>query len=151
MKYEDAVLKTASMIKETYKPFEIEKIMRLIKPVSPAGEMTADAFEDLFEKLESTSTRRGYSEKSIEAARLVLVMGASYAEAAEETGQSRQAVSQLMQRISKRIESVPNDWVKVEQWLPAEVAAQIEKMVNEIKALPGEERAEFTITYLNKA
>lgn len=112
-----SVLDTANLIKKKFKPQQIAQLIRLLEPTSPAGEMSAEEFESAFKMLEETHTGRWYSDRSIEAARLVLVMGASVSEAAADTDQSRQSVSQLMQRIKKRIESipddinVPNDWV----------------------------------------
>lgn len=112
--------------------------------------MTPKEFADLAARLESTSSRRGYSDKSIEAARLVLVMGASISEAAVETSQSRQSVSQLMQRIKKRIEAIPSNWVRVEQWFPPDVAAQLNKLSRELEALPKENPGKVTIFLGNK-
>lgn len=143
---EDRLLKMAAKIKETYQPAEIAQLVRLIEPTPTTGEMSAEDFERLMQELDATSTRRGYSEKSIEAARLVLVMGASVAEAAAETNQTRQSVSQLMTRIRRRIEALPKGWVKVDQWLPADVAKQVEKIAQELKAMPKGKAASFTIT-----
>lgn len=138
---EISVLDTANLIKKNFKPLQIAQLVRLLEPTSPAGEMSAEEFESVFEILKETGTGRWYSDRSIEAARLVLVMGASVSEAAADTEQSRQSVSQLMQRIKKRIESIPDDinvpdgWVKVEQWLPPEVADQVNQISEELKEI----------------
>lgn len=144
---EDLILKMAAQIKETYQPAEIAQLVRLIEPTPPTAEMSPEDFEQLMQELEASSTRRGYSEKSIEAARLVLVKGASVAEAAAETNQTRQSVSQLMTRIRRRIEALPKGWVKVDQWLPADVARQVEEIAEQMKALPKGKAKIFTITF----
>lgn len=128
-------MKMAATIKETFQPAEIAQLVRLIGATPSTAEMSPEEFERLMKELEAQSNRRGYSEKSIEAARLVLVMGASIAEAAVETNLSRQSVNQLMQRIRRRMESLPQGWVKVTDWFPAEVAKQLEKIAESLKEL----------------
>ena len=131
---EDRLMKMAAKIKETYEPAEIAQLVRLIGATPSTGEMSPEEFERLMKELEAKSNRRGYSEKSIEAARLVLVMGASIAEAAADTELSRQAVNQLMQRIRRRMESLPQGWVQVTDWFPVEVAKQLAKVAETLKA-----------------
>ena len=132
---EDRLMKMAAKIKETYEPAEIAQLVRLIGATPSTGEMSSEEFERLMKELEAKSNRRGYTEKSIEAARLVLVMGASIAEAAADTELSRQAVNQLMQRIRRRMESLPQGWVQVTDWFPVEVAKQLAKITETLKAL----------------
>ena len=132
---EDRLMKMAAKIKETYEPAEIAQLVRLIGATPSTGEMSPEEFERLMKELEAKSNRRGYTEKSIEAARLVLVMGASIAEAAADTELSRQAVNQLMQRIRRRMESLPQGWVQVTDWFPVEVAKQLAKITETLKAL----------------
>jgi len=127
-------MKMAAKIKETYEPAEIAQLVRLIGATPSTGEMSPEEFERLMKELEAKSNRRGYTEKSIEAARLVLVMGASIAEAAADTDLSRQAVNQLMQRIRRRMESLPQGWVQVTDWFPVEVAKQLAKVAETLKA-----------------
>ena len=131
---EDRLMKMAAKIKETYEPAEIAQLVRLIGATPTTGEMSPEEFERLMKELEAKSNRRGYTEKSIEAARLVLVMGASIAEAAADTELSRQAVNQLMQRIRRRMESLPQGWVQVTDWFPVEVAKQLAKVAETLKA-----------------
>jgi len=131
---EDRLMKMAAKIKETYEPAEIAQLVRLIGATPSTGEMSPEEFERLMKELEAKSNRRGYTEKSIEAARLVLVMGASIAEAAADTDLSRQAVNQLMQRIRRRMESLPQGWVQVTDWFPVEVAKQLAKVAETLKA-----------------
>lgn len=131
---EDRLMKMAAKIKETYEPAEIAQLVRLIGATPTTGEMSPEEFERLMKELEAKSNRRGYTEKSIEAARLVLVMGASIAEAAADTDLSRQAVNQLMQRIRRRMESLPQGWVQVTDWFPVEVAKQLAKVAETLKA-----------------
>lgn len=131
---EDRLMKMAAKIKETYEPAEIAQLVRLIGATPSTGEMSPEEFERLMKELEAKSNRRGYTEKSIEAARLVLVMGASIAEAAADTELSRQAVNQLMQRIRRRMESLPQGWVQLTDWFPVEVAKQLAKIAETLKA-----------------
>lgn len=145
-----SILDAANLIKKNFKPQQIAQLIRLLEPTSPAGEMSAEVFESVFEMLKETHTGRWYSDRSIEAARLVLVMGASISEAAAETEQSRQSVSQLMQRIKKRIEAVPAGWVKFEHWLPPKIAAQLEAITKELKVLPKEQMVNTSIAKLIK-
>lgn len=141
-----SVSELATTIKHSLSPAEIAQLIRLIQPTPTTGELSAEDFERLMETLDASSSRRGYSEKSIEAARLVLVMGAGIAEAAADTGLSRQAVNQLMTRIRRRMESVPAGWVKVEQWVPSEVAQQVERIAQDLRARPQGAEVTFHIT-----
>lgn len=131
---EERLMNMAATIKETFQPAEIAQLVRLIGPTPSTGEMSPEEFERLMKELEAQSNRRGYSEKSIEAARLVLVMGATISEAAADLNLSRQSVNQLMQRIRRRMESLPQGWVKVTDWFPAEVAKQLEQISDSLKA-----------------
>lgn len=98
------------------------------KPTLRTGEMSAEEFELLMDRLDALSIRRGYSEKSRAAARLVMVSGATDKEAATQTGLSWQSVNQLMKRIRRRMESLPSGWVQVKGWFPAHVAKQLEAL-----------------------
>lgn len=99
-----------------------------VDPEPGAGEMNAREFEQLMDRLDSLSTRRGYSEKSRQAAHLVMVEGASISDAAEQTNLSFQAVRQLMVRIRRRMESMPSGWAQVQGWFPADVVRQLEEL-----------------------
>lgn len=124
----------AQDIKNTLKASEIAQLIRLIAPTPSTGEMSAAEFETLMAELKDKSRRRGYSDTSITAARLVLVMGATVAEAAAETNVSRQAIHQVLKRIKRRMESLPENWVQVSTWLPAEIANQLEEVVTFLKS-----------------
>ena len=128
------LLQLAAEIKATYSPAEAARLARLIEPAPRTGEMSAEGFEQLLELLSSKSGGRSYSDKSIEAARLVLVMGATITEAANDTGVSKQSVDQLMTRIRRRMEAMPQGWVKVTRWFPAEVAKQIDGYADSLKS-----------------
>lgn len=134
MPLDERVLQLAAEIKATYSPAEVARLARLIEPTPSTGEMSAEVFEQLLELLQNKSGGRSYSDKSIEAARLVLVMGATKTEAANDTGVSKQTVDQLMNRIRRRMEAMPQGWVKVTQWFPAEVAKQIDGYAHSLKA-----------------
>ncbi|NAP32598.1 hypothetical protein PspP84CL_26190 [Pseudomonas syringae] len=133
-KTEDRLMKMAAKIKETYKPAEISQLVRLISPTPSTAEMSAEEFERLMQELEAKNSRRAYSPKSVEAARQVLVMGASHIEAAAATNMSRQAVNQLMLRIRRRMDSMPEGWIQITEWFPAEVAKQLAEFAQLLKA-----------------
>lgn len=132
---EDKLLVIAAELKKTYPPADIAQLVRLISPTPSTGDMSAEAFEHVMKVLIAQNNRRPYSDKSITAARLVLVMGASIAEAAEETELSRQVVNRLMLRIRSRMAAVPHGWVKVSEWFPVEAAKQLGAISESLKAL----------------
>jgi len=132
---EEKLLAMATEIKSIYKPAEIAQLVRLISPTPSTGEMSAEEFERVMDVLVAQSNRRPYSDKSIAAARLVMVMGASDVEAAAETGLSRQVVNRLMLRIRSRMEALPQGWVKVSEWFPAEMAKQLVAISESLKQL----------------
>lgn len=111
----------ATKITQNYSNAQIAQLIRMISPVSPCALMAADEFERVMAVLAGQNRRRAFSDRSISAARLVLVMGASVSEAALETGLTRQVVHRLMARIRARLEDLPADWVKVEAWLPQQL------------------------------
>lgn len=121
---EAEIVALATHIREAFSPGEIANLMRLIAPTPRTGEMSAEEFERVMKVLAS-QTNRPYSVKSLAAARLVLVMGASPAEAAKEVGLARQNVSELIKRIRARVEALPHDWVKVGEWFPPVAAKQL--------------------------
>lgn len=151
---EENVLAMAAQIKETFTPGEIAKLMRLIGPTPKTGDMSAEEFERVMTILAS-QTNRPYSEKSMIAARLVLVMGAGISEAAKEAGLARQNVSELMTRIRARIELLPHDWVKVSEWFPGGVATQLGNIAQSLRELHAADQPldglTFTITLAEPA
>lgn len=130
----ELIKKIAANIKETLSPGAIAQLVRLIEPTGNTGEMSSEEFEQFLKEMEAKNSRRGFSEKSVEAARLVLVNGATIAEAAAETNQSRQSVNQLMIRLRHRMQSVPEGWVLVRDWFPPEVAVQLSEITESLKA-----------------
>lgn len=126
----------ADNIRRALRPGEITQLVRLIGPTPNTGEMSADEFEDLVERLKAKGTRRGYSDTSIAAARLVFVMGATMAEAAAELGVTRAAVGQSIQRMRRQMDEVPKGWVPVSLWLPEAIAGQLESIAASLRADP---------------
>lgn len=118
----------ADQLKATYAPDQLAKLIRLIEPTPSTGAMSSDDFENMMNLLDATSSRRGYSSKSREAARLVLVMGANDSEASAETGLTIQAVNQLMKRIRSRMTDMPKGWIKITVGLPTGVAKQVKSL-----------------------
>lgn len=129
---DDRLFALAKKIKGSYTPAEIARLILLIEPTPSTGEMSSDEFENMMNYLDATSTRRGYSEKSREAARLIFVMGANEQEAAADTGLSQQTINQLKHRIRRRMESMPAGWVSVTTWLPEDVAKRVKFMSGEL-------------------
>lgn len=125
MTIDPALEELARHISQNYSASQIGQLMRMIAPVSPCALMGAEEFERVIAMLSGQSRHRAFSDRSVAAARLVLVMGASVSEAAAEIGLSRQAVHTLMTRIRSRLEGLPADWIKVEAWLPPAAADEI--------------------------
>lgn len=121
----DRVLSMANTIKGLFPSNEIAQLIRLISAAPSTGEMNQEQFERLMKDLEPKTNRPGYSAKSIEAARLILVHGATPPEAAADTGLSQSAVRALMKRIRRRMVSIPDGWKQVTCWFPDGVAEQI--------------------------
>lgn len=134
-KTESKLVDLAQQIKDSYSPAEIAKLVRLIEPTPSTGEMSSDDFEKMMNLLDETSTRRKFSEKSREAARLVFVMGANSPEAANQTGLKVQGVDQLIRRIRGRLAAVPNGWIPVTAWFPADVAGQVKDLAKTLIAV----------------
>ncbi|AVI88145.1 hypothetical protein BTW15_29410 [Pseudomonas syringae pv. tomato] len=124
----------ATKIIQNYSNAQIAQLIRMISPVSPCALMAADEFERVMNVLAGQNRRRAFSDRSISAARLVLVMGASVSEAALETGLSRQVVHRLMARIRARLEDLPADWVKVEAWLPPAAAGDVLALAQSLRS-----------------
>lgn len=122
MPIETELSELATQIIQNYTKAQIAQLIRIIGPVSPCAQMDADEFERVMAVLAGQNRRRPFSDRSMRAARLVLVMGASISEAAVETGLARQVVHRLMDRIRSRLAGLPADWVKVEAWLPPAAA-----------------------------
>lgn len=131
---DEQLLEIATKLKEAYQPAEIAQLVRMLSPTPNTGEMTVEGFERVMMAI-TQSKGRTYSDKSITAVRLVLVMGASISEAAEEVGLTRQVVSRLILRIRARMESLPQDWVKTCEWFPVEVAKQLVGLSESLKEL----------------
>lgn len=132
-RHEDSVLQMAEQIKEQFTSDDIQRLIGLIEPGAPSGEMTAEEFDHLMQTLQGQSGRRGYSEKSIAAARQVLVMGAGIAEAAAATGLTRQGVDQLMKRIERRRVTLPAGWSKVDEWFPEDIAKTLRDVATRLQ------------------
>lgn len=133
------LLGLARQITQNYNNAQIAQLVRLISPVSPNALMGSDEFERVMAILLGQSRHRPFSARSIAAARLVLVMGASVSEAAVETGLARQVVHKLMLRIRSRLEGLPGDWVKVEAWLPPAAAGQVVELAKSLRSTYAQE------------
>lgn len=104
---DDMVLATASQIQHTFSPAQVAQLIRLISPAAQCALMSPHAFERVVTFMSCSRGHRAYSARSLHAARLVLVMGASVAEAAADAGLSRQVVHRLMARIQARLDAFP--------------------------------------------
>lgn len=121
-------------LRNQFTPAQLAQLTRLIGPVPDTGLMTAEKFERVMDLMAGQQRRRGFSDRSIRAARLVLVMGASVAEAAQEVGLARQVVHRLMIRIRARLQALPADWIKVDTWLPPAEAQQVIELAAQLLA-----------------
>lgn len=81
-------------------------LKRSREPKVSLGKMSPECFQRVMDCLDSRRGGRGYSDRSREAARLILVVGVSITEAASRIGTTRQSVNQLMLRIRRRMESI---------------------------------------------
>lgn len=124
----------AEYLQRIYSAHQLAQLVRLISPVPPCGLMSPTEFERVMGVLAGQSRRKAFSARSTHAARLVLVMGASVAEAAADTGLARQVVHRLMARIRARMQGLPGSWVKVEAWLPPAHAKQLVDLAATLRA-----------------
>lgn len=131
-KSEEKILKMAEKIKQTLDPGEQARLSALIAPEAPTARMSAEAFADLLESM-NTGRGRGFSEKSLEAARQYYVMGANESEAAKASGLTRQAVNALLQRIERHRATAPAGWVQVGGWWPPELAQQLNRLADLVR------------------
>lgn len=128
------VVGVVDQILRTYSLSEIGQIIRLISPAPECALMSPAEFERVMQMLAGQNRRKPFSDKSIQAARLVLVMGASVAEAAADVGLARQVVHRLMSRIRVRMAAVPGNWVKVNVWLPPAAAAEVADLAKVLRS-----------------
>lgn len=103
-------------------------------------------FERVMDVLAGQRRHRAFSARSLQAARLVLVMGGRVAEAAAEVGLSRQVVHRLMLRINTRLQTLPADRIRVDVWLPASAAWQVVDLANTLRSGLEESRAAGTVS-----
>lgn len=89
----------ATLIKATFKPLEIAQLMEMIRPEFKGAELSSEEFAALIARLNRARSGRPYGEKSILAARLILVQGASHAEAARELDMNIGQIGQLIKRM----------------------------------------------------
>lgn len=132
-KSDDKVLKMAEKIKTTLAPTEQARLAALIAPTAPTARMSAEAFAELMENMDS-GVGRGFSQKSIEAARQYYVMGANQSEAAEAAGLTRQAVFKLIQRIERNRADAPAGWTQVAAWWPPELAQVLGALADRVRS-----------------
>lgn len=131
---EEKVLSMATTIRDLFAANEITQLIRLISPAPNTGEMNQEQFERLMKDLEPKTNRPGYSSRSIDAARLILVHGATPPEAAADTGLTQSAVRALMKRIRRRMVSIPEGWKQVTCWFPDAVAEQVKALSDALRA-----------------
>lgn len=136
----------ADSLLKKYTPAQIAQLVHLISPAPNSALMSPLKFERVMDVLAGQRRHRAFSARSLQAARLVLVMGASVAEAAAEVGLSRQVVHRLMVRINTRLQALPADWVRVDVWLPASAAWQVVDLANTLRSGLEESRAAGTVS-----
>jgi len=129
------------MLRASLPPAELAQLARLIQPTATTGKLTPEAFEELMQTLQAKNGGRPYTSNSIEAARLVLVMGAKVTEAARELGMSKQSVYQLMERIRRRLDVAPEGWMQCQSWFPPELIPHLDKCSQVLKDNQADGRA----------
>lgn len=67
-------------------------------------------------------------------ARAVLVDGETQTEVARKNGLTRQRVHGMVSRVLTAINEIPKGWVRLEIWLPPELAEKVEGMAEKAKA-----------------
>ncbi len=74
-------------------------------------------------------------------ARAVLVEGKTQTDVARENNLSRQRVHGMVSRVQVAINNIPMGWVRLEIWLPPELADKVKDMAEKAKAKAVKERA----------
>jgi len=90
--------------------------------------MTAQEFDEQKHKLRTLSVQTN------ELARLVLVEGMNNTQAANAVGMSRQNVNGAMNRVRALLGDMPADYVYVQEWMPAAMAAEIRAKLKGMKS-----------------
>lgn len=78
----------ATRLRRLYSPSELAQLVRLIAPIPDSGSMKSEEFERVMQVLGRIIRYGPFLSRSMSAARLVLVMSASVAEAATEVGRA---------------------------------------------------------------
>ncbi|WP_051242619.1 TrfB-related DNA-binding protein [Azohydromonas australica] len=102
--------------------------LRLRRTVMVKVSMTAEEFDSLGERLGRLTP------ESVAIAREVLVDGVSRATVAERHGLTRPRITFIVDRVLAAAHDVPRDWVRVEVWLPPELAQQVREMEAKARA-----------------
>ena len=89
--------------------------------------MTPQEFEDQENKLVN------FSAKINRLARLVLVDGLTHTKAAKAVGMSPQNVNGAMNRVKAAMHDVPADYVFIQEWMPANMAAELRTRLKALK------------------
>jgi hypothetical protein len=84
--------------------------------------MTADEFDSLGERLGRLTP------ESVAIAREVLVDGIPRTTVAQRHGLTKPRITFIVDRVLAAAHDVPRDWVRVEVWLPPELAQQVREM-----------------------
>lgn len=90
--------------------------------------ITAEQFEDARPRLGRLSL------DTLTIAREVLVDGESQTDVARKHGITRQRVHGMVSRVLAAINEIPKGWVRLEVWLPPELADKVQGMVEKARA-----------------
>jgi hypothetical protein len=90
--------------------------------------MTAEEFDALGPRLGRMAP------ESVAIAREVLVDGLAKVSVAERHGLTKPRVGAIVERVLAAAQDVPRDWVRVEVWLPPELAQQVREMEAQARA-----------------
>ena len=94
----------------------------------PKVTMTAEEFDSLGQRLGKMTP------ESVAIAREVLVDGVPKFVVAQRHNITKPRVGAIVERVLAAAQDVPRDWVRVEVWLPPELARQVREMEAEARA-----------------
>ncbi len=94
----------------------------------PKDSMTAEEFDSLGERLGRMTP------ESVAIAREVLVDGVPKFVVAQQHNITKPRVGAIVERVLAAAQDVPRDWVRVEVWLPPELAQQVREMEAQARA-----------------
>lgn len=81
---------------------------------------------------ETISQFKGMAIENIAIARQVLVDGKTQSHVAKSSGITRQRINAIVKLILKTTKNVPPDWVKIEVWVPENLANEVKGFIDNL-------------------